>query len=76
VKLDIDEYVFDPDAVRIRGKTDEFETVDKIKQNLVGVPYFKDVQVKDVKASPDGKGVSFRLILSMANDAHAGAVGE
>jgi len=76
LKLDIDEYNFDPDGVRIRGKTDEFETVDKIKQNLISVPYFKDVQVKDVKAAPDGKGVSFRLILVMASEARAGVGGE
>lgn len=76
LKLDIDEYNFDPDGVRIRGKTDEFETVDKIKQSLISVPFFKDVQVKDVKAAPDGKGVSFRLILVMANEARAGAGGE
>jgi general secretion pathway protein L len=76
LKLDIDEYNFDPDGVRIRGKTDEFETVDKIKQNLISVPYFKDVQVKDVKAAPDGKGVSFRLILVMGNEARTAVGGE
>ncbi|MBI1814180.1 MAG: pilus assembly protein PilM [Deltaproteobacteria bacterium] len=71
-KLDIDEYAYDPEAVRIRGRTDSFETVDTIKQQLVAVPYFKDVQVKDVKASADGKDVSFRLILIMTKDTHLG----
>jgi general secretion pathway protein L len=72
VKIDIDEYSFDPDGVRIRGKTDSFEAVDTIKQHLVAISYFKDVQVKDVKQTPDGKEVTFRLILVTTKDTHIG----
>jgi len=71
-KIDIDEYSFDPEGVRIRAKTDAFETVDAIKQSLTPLPYFKDVQVKDVKAGPDGKDVTFRLLLLMTKDTHVG----
>ena len=71
-KIDIDEYAFDPEGVRIRAKTDAFETVDAIKQQLTPLPYFKDVQVKDVKASPDGADVTFRLLLLMTKDTHVG----
>ena len=71
-RIDIDEYSFDPEGVRIRAKTDAFETVDTIKQQLTPLPYFKDVQVKDVKASPDGSEVTFRLLLLMTKDSHTG----
>lgn len=71
-KIDIDEYIEDPEAVRIRGRTESFEMVDTLKQELAGVPHFKEVQVKDVKQSPDGKDVSFRLILIMTKDSQPG----
>ncbi|MBI4516056.1 MAG: pilus assembly protein PilM [Deltaproteobacteria bacterium] len=71
VKLDIDEYALDPEAVRIRARTESFDVVDTIKQQLAAVALFKDVQVKDAKQSPDGKDVSFRLILIMTKDSEA-----
>lgn len=67
VKIDIDEYVMEPDGVRIRAKSDSFENVDAIKQSVGDTHYFGDVQVKDVKSSPDGK-VDFRLILTLSKE--------
>lgn len=64
IKVDTDEYIMDPDSVRVKAKTDSFEAVDTIKQQLINTHYFSDVQVKDVKSAPDGK-VDFRLILSL-----------
>jgi type II secretory pathway component PulL len=72
VKIDVEEYSFDPDAVRIRGRTDSFELVDTVKQHLVTLPYFTEVQVKDVKSAPDGNGVTFRLILVITQDSGLG----
>jgi general secretion pathway protein L len=74
VKVDTDEYVMDPDAVKVKSKTDTFEQVDTIKQLLLNTHYFGDVQVKDVKTAADGK-VDFRLVLSLtgASPANAGA---
>lgn len=63
-KVDVDEYIMDPDSVRIKGKTDSFEAADSIKQDLLNAHFFSDVQVKDVKTAPDGK-VDFRLILTL-----------
>jgi hypothetical protein len=71
-KTDIDEYIEDPEAIRIRGRTESFEMVDTIKQHLTSVPIFNEVQVKDVKQSPDGKDVSFRLILVMTKTSQTG----
>jgi general secretion pathway protein L len=67
IKLDTDEYIMDPDSVRLKAKTDSFETVDSIKQQLLNARYFGDVQVKDVKTAADGK-VDFRLILLLSKE--------
>lgn len=63
--IDTDEYLMDPDAVRIRGRTQSFEGVDALKKQLAGLPYFRDIQVKEPKAKPEG-GVEFRLILTLS----------
>jgi type II secretory pathway component PulL len=67
IKIDTDEYIMDPEAVRIKAKTDSFEAVDTIKQQLLNTHYFGDVQVKEVKNAPDGK-VDFRLVLALNKD--------
>jgi len=64
IKIDTDEYIMEPEAVRIKAKTDSFEAVDSIKQQLLNTHAFGDVQVKDVKTAPDGK-VDFRLLLAL-----------
>ena len=65
IKMDTDEYVMDTDGVRMKVKTDSFESVDAIKQQLLNTHYFGDVQVKDVKTAADGK-VDFRLVLALS----------
>jgi len=64
IKVDTDEYVMDTDSVRIKAKTESFEAVDTLKQQLINTHYFADVQVKDVKTAQDGK-VDFRLALTL-----------
>ena len=68
IKMDTDEYVMDTDGVRMKVKTDSFEAVDAIKQQLLNTHYFGDVQVKDVKTATDGK-VDFRLVLALGKSA-------
>jgi len=65
IKMDTDEYVMDTDGVRMKVKTDSFESVDAIKQQLLNTHYFGDVQVKDVKTATDGK-VDFRIVLALS----------
>jgi general secretion pathway protein L len=72
LKIDIDEYVMDPEGVRIRAKTDSFESVDAIKQRVADAHYFGDVQVKDVKSTPEGKA-EFRMLLTLSKDAGGAA---
>jgi len=63
--VDVDEYAMDPDSIRIRGRTGSYDNVDTLKKTFEGLPYFREVQAKDTKAASDGKGVEFRLILTL-----------
>jgi len=71
IKIDTDEYVMDPEAVRLKSKAESFEAVDAIKQQLLNTRYFGDVQVKEVKSAQDGR-VDFRLVLTLNKDAVVG----
>jgi len=70
IRMDTDEYVMDTDGVRMKVKTDSFESVDAIKQQLLNTHYFGDVQVKDVKTATDGK-VDFRIVLALSKAAES-----
>ncbi len=59
--LDLDEWVFDGKMVRLRGTTDSFDAAENIKTATAALGAFRDVQLKDVKAMPGGKKVSFQL---------------
>ena len=72
VTVDVDEYIMEPEAVRIKAKTASFEAADTIKQQLINTHYFGDVQVKDVKSTPDGK-VDFRLVLALSKEGGSAA---
>jgi hypothetical protein len=65
VEVDVDEYVMDTDSIRIRGRTQSYDSVDTLKKTFEVLPYFRDVQARDTKAASDGKGVDFRLILTL-----------
>ena len=70
IRVDSDEWSLEPDAIRVRGNTDTFESVDAIKQQLLATGLFSDVEVKDVKTAKDGAGVDFRLRLVFSKDLH------
>jgi hypothetical protein len=65
VRVDSDEYVMDPDSVRLSANTDTFESVDVIKQHLLETGFFSDVQVKDAVAAKRGTGVDFRVAMTL-----------
>jgi len=67
IRLDADDYMMDADAIRMRGNTDSFESVEAIKQHVLGTGFFSEVQVRDARAARDG-GVDFRLIMRLAKD--------
>jgi general secretion pathway protein L len=65
LRIDIDDYVMDLDGVKAKAKSDSFEAVDAIKQQIASTHAFADVQVKEVKAAADGKGIDFRLVIAL-----------
>jgi len=61
VPLDLDEWAFDDDAVRLRGSTSSFEAVETIKTAVTNLGIFRDVQLKDVKTETGTQKVTFGL---------------
>lgn len=61
VTLDLDEWTFAADAVRLRGTTSSFDAAESIKTTAAGLGLFREVQLKDVKTTAGGKKVSFGL---------------
>ncbi len=58
--------VVDPEAVRIKGETDTFNTVDIIKTGLEGSEYFSAVTISSANLDRSGKRVQFEIRLQRA----------
>lgn len=65
VSLDLEDWTFDADLIRLRGTTTSFDAAEAIKTTASGLGVFRDVQLKDVKAATGGKKVSFGLQLAL-----------
>jgi general secretion pathway protein L len=65
--LDLDEWTFDPDAIRLRGSTTSFDATETIKTTAANLGVFRDVQLKDVKMTAGGKKVAFNLQLILGD---------
>lgn len=63
VVLDLDEWTFDEDAVRLQGTTTSFEATEALKTAIMSLGIFREAQLKDVKTVAGNKKVSFRLQL-------------
>ena len=55
--------ILDPEAVRLSGKTDTFNTVDKIKNNLESSECFKTATISSAKLDRTGSKVEFEIKL-------------
>ena len=58
--------VIDSEAVRISGITDTFNTVDKIKNDLVSLTYFTAATISSAKLDRTGDKVEFEIKLDRA----------
>jgi general secretion pathway protein L len=58
--------VFDPEAIRISGITDEFNSVDIVKSGLETSTYFKEVTISSANQDKRSKQVKFELKLQRA----------
>jgi len=59
--------ILDPEAVRLSGKTDTFNTVDKIKNNLESSECFKTATISSAKLDRTGSKVEFEIKLERAS---------
>jgi general secretion pathway protein L len=55
--------VIDPESVRMSGKTDTFNTVDSIKNELEPSTYFSNVTISSANLDQTGKRVQFEIKL-------------
>jgi general secretion pathway protein L len=64
ITIDVREFNFGPDAVRLNGVTTSFDAINKVAKSLERSSLFKDAQITDAKMSIDGSKVDFHLNLT------------
>ena len=63
VTLDLDEWTYDEEAIRLQGVTTSFEAAESLKTVIMSLGLFREAQLKDVKTVTGSKKVAFRLQL-------------
>ncbi|MBI2340841.1 MAG: pilus assembly protein PilM [Deltaproteobacteria bacterium] len=71
MQIDIDDFSFTGDYVRIEGRTTSFEAVDKLKNVLATSPWFKNVETRNV-----AKGVKDEIKFSLSVEVAVGSEGK
>lgn len=66
VPIDVTDLVIDGNRVRMEAQTASFDSVDKIRGNLMKVALFRDVNVSDAKVAADPSRVGFRVQMTVA----------
>ena len=61
VRLGVDELAVEGDVLRLRGRTDRFESVDAVTRALATSASLHDVVAEDSRAAVDGNGIEFRV---------------
>ncbi len=68
ITVDIQEFTFGPDGVRLDGVTTSFDAINKVAKSLENSPVFKDAQITDAKMNIDGSKVDFHLNLTFSGE--------
>ena len=71
MKLDVDDFSFTGDYIRIDGRTTSFEAVDKLKNSLSTSPYFKNVETRNVVKGIKDE-IKFSLSMEVAGATESG----
>ena len=66
LQIIFEELSIDGQVVRIRGHTDSFAAVDRLKAALEGVPHFRDIRVSEIQADATRGGNNFSVTISLA----------
>ncbi len=65
VKIDINEWNWDGESVWMEGKTDTFDSLDRIREGLQRAKGFSEVSVTETRASSDKKSVLFKITMKI-----------
>ncbi|MEO2137427.1 MAG: PilN domain-containing protein, partial [bacterium] len=63
----LDSWQQDGRSLRVAGVSDSFESVNRVQQTLEESGSFASVEIRDVHAAVDGKGVNFQLTLALGD---------
>lgn len=65
MQVTFERYIYDRKTIRVKGLTDNFNTVDQMKRALGKSPYFSNVSIGSANIAPKGQGVRFELKLEL-----------
>lgn len=65
IRIDLQEFNFTHDGVRLAGNTDSFEAVNQVAEQLAKNPLFAQVDIADAKLAADNSQVYFELQLQL-----------
>lgn len=65
MEVSFERFIYDRKSIRIRGVTDNFNTVDLMKKSLGESPHFSDVTIGSANVAQKEKGVRFELKLQL-----------
>jgi general secretion pathway protein L len=65
VEVDVETFFFDAEKVRLNGRTDSFESVDRIQKALQEFDLFENVSLSNAKVDAKDNKVDFRLSISL-----------
>jgi len=65
LKVTLERYLYDRKTIRIKGITDNFNTVDAMKKALEQSPFFSEVSIGSANIAPKQQGVRFELKLEL-----------
>ncbi len=71
ITVDIREFTYTEDGVRLEGQTSSFDAINRIAKSLEKGTAFTEIQISDAKMSLDGSRVDFRLNLTPARQGGA-----
>lgn len=65
MEVSFERLIYDRKTIRIKGLTDNFNTVDQMKNSLAESPLFAEVTIGSANVAPKEKGVRFELKLQL-----------
>lgn len=66
LRIDVDEFSYSAEEVRVRGTADSFEAVNAIAETLGEEGLFQSVEIADAKLATDSSQVAFELQLTLS----------